>query len=407
MNSWVEKAKQEAAARIPEIVFPTTKNENFKYTSVNEFKNLAFAPGTISSDVTDADISLEERESLCFPVQANRFPMSVQPDSSKLVVMDLRQAVVEYESLLKNKLGLASSFREDLFATLAASHWQAGTFIYVPRNVKASQDVVRAMQNFQAKNECQRIIIVLEQGAELAFASELISSNTCAFADVLVDIFLAENAILDIAQIQSLHTSTAFMIRCQATLEENANLQFAGIQHGGLKGQSRYNVNLQKPNATVNMQSAAFAAKQQHFDFWIDVHHESPHTFSQIDHYNILRDKAKSIFNGTLNVMQNAIKSEAYQLNKNLLLSDTATVHSLPKLEILVDDIKCAHGSSTSSISADQLFYFQSRGISANQAEQLLIRAFAAPVFAKLRSESFRDRLQQAVDKKILGKALR
>lgn len=403
MLTWVEKSKNSARSLAEATELPTPKNENYKYTSLKDFSLDKFREVNRLCAGFAGEINLEDREVAVLPVEAASLPVSVSTDVPGVIVEDLRVAVSQYEGLLREKLGLDANLHEDIFAQLSAANWSAGTFVYVPKNTRVD-GLIRTVQNFQAKNEAQRTIVLLDRGAECTLINEFLSGSDCETASALIDIYLHDNAVLKYWQVENFGKKTNFAIRHSASLQAGAQLETSGVYIGGRKGQSRYDVKLLQENANCSVVTAAFGGGSQHFDFWTDVHHATKRTHSQVDHYNVMGDRSSGVFNGTLKVAQEAVKSEAYQLNKNLLLSDRASVHSLPKLEILVDDIQCAHGSSTSTISKDQLFYFQTRGISRERAEELLIGAFASPVFDRFTSPSFHDRVQTAVYRKIFGK---
>ena len=170
-----------------------------------------------------------------------------------------------------------------------------------------------------------------------------------------------------------------FILRHFFDLAENARVDFKFFHLGGQKGQHRISARVAE-NADFRVHGATRLDRSQHVDIWAESEHVGANSRSETSVSNVLSGEAVAVFNGMIRILTDCPKTEAYQSNKTLLLSDSARVYTLPKLEIATDDVKCSHGASVSSLDPDQLFYLQSRGIGPTEAREMLVEAFTHPV---------------------------
>lgn len=193
------------------------------------------------------------------------------------------------------------------------------------------------------------------------------------------DIRVEEGATLEYFILQNHSANTTFILRHFIDVKPGAKVVVRFFHVGAKKGQHRIAARVAK-NANFTVEGATKLKDAQHIDIWAESQHEGPDSRSQTTVWNVLSDSAIAVFNGMIRILQGCPKTEAYQSNKTLLLSEKSRVYTLPKLEIATDDVKCSHGASVSSLDPTQLFYLQSRGINPLQAEQMLVEAFTYPV---------------------------
>lgn len=196
---------------------------------------------------------------------------------------------------------------------------------------------------------------------------------------VMRNISVAEGASVEYFFLQKQNLSNTFVARHFFDLAPGAKATFRFYHHGAKKGQHRISARVEK-NASFLLEGANRLSDSQHVDIWAESDHVGASSRSETTVWNVLSDQAVAVFNGMIRIIQNCPQTLAYQSNKTLLLSEKARVHTLPKLEIATDDVKCSHGASVSSLDEDQLFYLQSRGIDKEAAAKMLIEAFTQPV---------------------------
>lgn len=219
---------------------------------------------------------------------------------------------------------------------------------------------------------------------------EQVSDRSVMMRNIKVE----EGAEVEYFFLQKQNLSNVFVARHFFDLAKNAKATFRFYHVGSKKGQHRIVSRVEKDAAFV-LEGANRLGNAQHVDVWAESEHVGPTSHSETTVWNVLSDEAVAVFNGMIRIVQNCPQTKAYQSNKTLLLSEKARVHTLPKLEISTDDVKCSHGASVSSLDESQLFYLQSRGISKEQAQKMLVEAFTQPVLQFLPKHLISDSLKK------------
>jgi len=217
--------------------------------------------------------------------------------------------------------------------------------------------------------------------------SELIKSG-------LLNLILQNGANLKIQSVQCLSAKTDAFIRTQAHLENNAVLELNLFQFGGHKTQNRVIANLAGHHSLLSIEALQVANQNQTIDLNLEANHLSPDTKSTMICTNIVDDHAETVFNGLINITEKATRSSAHQTNKNILLNEYASAYALPKLEIDTDEVECSHGSSTSTLDPEQIYYLNTRGVPEKEARQMLIDGHAFPLIDKIKHQNTKLFLQ-------------
>ncbi|RPI41472.1 MAG: Fe-S cluster assembly protein SufD, partial [Bacteroidetes bacterium] len=176
--------------------------------------------------------------------------------------------------------------------------------------------------------------------------------------------------------------------------------------HGG-KVRNNLHVKLEGEGANAHALGLFLIDKNQHVDSYTLIEHASPHCTSNQLYKGVLDDTSTGAFNGKIHVYPDAQKTQAYQANNNILLSDNATMNSKPQLEIYADDVKCSHGATVGQLDEDAMFYMQSRGISKNETRLMLMNAFAGEVISTIRHPALQERISDLVSKRLRGELSR
>lgn len=360
---------------------PTMKDENFRFTSLEGID--------LDSAVSKAPEQFLSAKSLPAYLQEK------DPEESALLVMSGADFYshgtangIEFGSLKELGINFGPSgeiFSEDKFAQLAAARWTTGAYVRVAKNTKVSLPL-RAAYYFQTKetNFLFRSLVILEEGAELNFIDDFSGDDdalkNAPLVSGILEFRLANGAKLKYSQVQNFGKNTQYFLRQRFDLARDAELTVSVVHVGGEKGQLRQDVHLNESGASAKILGSARGAENQHFDFWMNAEHTVPNTKSENDFFFVMDDNAKAVFNGMIRITETALNTDAYQKNRTLLLSKKASVHSIPKLEISTDQVKCSHGSSVTMVNPEQVHYLQSRGIPPAEAEQMIVQGFIEPV---------------------------
>ena len=210
-------------------------------------------------------------------------------------------------------------------------------------------------------------------------------------------------AKLEYVSIQNLSRATWHFATHRARVAEDAELDWVAGGFGSRKGKITIENRLAGRGATSRVTGAYFADGDQHLDYDTLQEHEAPNTTSDFAFKGVLRDKATSVWRGMIKVERHAQRTNAYQENRNLLLSPNAHADSIPGLEILANDVRCTHGATVSQVNRDELFYCMARGLSREEAQLLIVRGFYQEIFDRIELAPVRDALQSVLEARLLA----
>ena len=401
----IKKAKAKAWHCFLQLGLPAAGNEAFQYLHLQALFQQRFSQVTVSQSVTResfASAILEEcRESYFVFVDGHFVPelsnRSGLPQS--VVVLPMKQAARTYGALLQN--GWAQSLKEeqDPFAILNLACYQDGCFLYVPPKVIVEKSVqflhIISAEAIEKKSWIMpRLELFQGMHSELTIANTLLwnGSGSC-FYNGMSNITLEEGAHCTYLQDTLALGDTVgwFFDAVRATLKRSALLKNMHLSNGKALTRRSIHVELTGENSEVALRGISFLKESREAHVDIMVRHEAPHTRSLQLFKHILTGKARASFQGKIYVEKEAQKTEAYQLNNNLLLSDQAESNSRPNLEIFADDVKATHGATFGQLNEEQILYLQTRGISKQDAKKYLIMGFCKEVIDMLPIASLRQ----------------
>lgn len=399
MSDWLEISRNQAEERFRTLPLPGPKDENFRNTPIADL-HFGEKPESLES-LEPVDIcSLQEDEAALLSFSGAEATLTGKVPGA--VFGDLEHLVIGGNETVRHALRDSTAFRDDKFAQLTAARWNNGAFFHLSAGVNLPNPV-RIATTPRANEVHYRHFLFLEEGAEAVVFLENWSGEQEIFAGELLEIHLARDAKLHVVSLQRLGENTQTMIRQRAELGENAELKFTSLHFGGRKAQVRQQVELKGEGAIFHAEAAAYGLRDQHFDFWLDMHHMAKSTTSEMNYWFVMNERARAVFNGLIQIGTKAAQSVANQKSKSLLIGPKATVNSIPKLIIQTDDVKCSHGASISSVNPEQVHYLRSRGIAKNEAERMIIRGFAEHVLDRIPGESFHARASALLDGKERG----
>jgi len=293
---------------------------------------------------------------------------------------------------------------DDKFTAHNAARWEHGLLVRVPKGVELEQPLYVRIANASPDGSLfWRLLVVAEEGSRFSLIEEYASAtpDLVAYTNAAVELFVEPRAKLEYVSLQNLSLGTWHFATHHARVERDAELDWVAGGFGSRKGKTRIQNDLAGQGATSRVTGAYFADGVQHLDYDTFQEHIAPHTTSDFAFKGALRDQATTVWRGMIRVEQEAQKTNAYQENRNLLLSDQAHADSIPGLEILANDVRCTHGATLGRIDRDELFYLMTRGLTRAEAERLIVRGFFQDVLDRIELEPVRVALGEALETRI------
>jgi Fe-S cluster assembly protein SufD len=248
-----------------------------------------------------------------------------------------------------------------------------------------------------------RLLVVAEEGSRFSLIEEYVSGTPelAAYSNAAVELFVEQGAKLEYVSLQNYSAETWHFATHHARVERDAELDWVAGGFGSRRGKVRIQNDLAGPGATSRVTGAYFADGTQHLDYDTFQEHIAPNTTSDFAFKGALRDEASVVWRGMIRVEKDAQKTNAYQENRNLLLSEQAHADSIPGLEILANDVRCTHGATLSQVDREQLFYAMARGLTRADAERLIVRGFFQDILDRIELAPVRDALAEALEARI------
>jgi len=312
---------------------------------------------------------------------------------------------VRFEALDENDPRLYSIVGwDEKFAAHNAALWQHGLLVHVPKGVELEQPLyVRIANSVPGGSIFWRLLVVAEEGARFTLIEEYASAmpDLSAYTNAVAELFVEQAAKLEYVSIQNLSRETWHFATHHARVGRDAQLDWVAGGFGSKKGKIRIQNDLSGPGATSRVTGAYFADGEQHLDYDTFQEHIAPSTESDFAFKGALRETARAVWRGMIRVEPDAQKTNAYQENRNLLLSPDAHADSIPGLEIMANDVRCTHGATLGRVNREELFYLMARGLSRAEAERLIVRGFFQDVLDRIELEPVREALGNALEARI------
>jgi len=293
---------------------------------------------------------------------------------------------------------------EEKFSAHNAALWQRGLLVHVPAGVVLERPLYVRVQNSVPNGALfWRLLVVAEPGSRFSLIEEYASSepDLPGYTNAVVEIFVEPEARVEYVSLQNLSQETWHFASHRAAVDRDAELDWVAGGFGSKRGKTRIENDLVGAGATSRVTGAYFADGDQHLDYDTFQAHIAPSTTSDFAFKGALRERASAVWRGMIKVEKEAQKTNGYQENRNLLLSNTAHADSIPGLEIEANDVRCTHGATISPVDREQLFYARTRGLTYQDAERLIVRGFFQDVLDRVDLAPVRQALEQMLEKRI------
>jgi Fe-S cluster assembly protein SufD len=388
-------ANAEAAAAFEALPLPTTRDEAWRFTDLK-----GFDPGAFTAE---PEPGLFQTESMLPELEVSGWA-----EVSETGIRVHSQPAVEgvrFEPLDENDPRLYSIVGwEEKFAAHNAAVWKHGLLVHIPKGVELELPLyVRIANSVPSGSIFWRLLVVAEEGSRFTLIEEYASAepDLDAYTNAVAELFVEQAAKLEYVSIQNLSRETWHFATHHARVERDAELDWVAGGFGSKKGKIRIQNDLNGPGATSRVTGAYFADGEQHLDYDTFQEHIAPSTESDFAFKGALRETARAVWRGMIRVEPNAQKTNAYQENRNLLLSPDAHADSIPGLEIMANDVRCTHGATLGRVNREELFYLMTRGLSRAEAERLIVRGFFQDVLDRIELEPVRAALGDALEARI------
>ena len=403
--SWVQSMRRAAFDRFATLGFPTTKNEDWHFTSTSPIADQEF----VLLEAASGDIRREELEPFKFGARDwytmvfvnGRFNAELSEFSKLPKGVKLRDLSTAWTAApdVVDRVGKIASYDVHAFTALNAAFMHDGAVVHIANNVEVDKPIhllfVTDATAAKGMMHPRNLIMVGKQSKATVIESYVSTSDAMYFTNAVTEVSLADGATLQHYKMQreggrAFHVSTAEV--SQAKDSHYVSFSFAT---GATLARSNIYTTLDGEGAGATLNGLFMLDGQQHSDHQTQIVHAKPNCFSRELYKGILDDRSHGVFNGKVYVHPIAQKTDGKQTNKTLLLSDTAQVDTKPQLEIFADDVKCTHGATIGQIDQMALFYLKSRGIDRGLARRLLTYAFAADVLETLDTDEVRVSLER------------
>ncbi|MSR22109.1 MAG: Fe-S cluster assembly protein SufD [Gemmatimonadetes bacterium] len=327
--------------------------------------------------------------------------------SKGVILGSLRGSVRAYPDLLEPLLATeAVPATLGKFQALNAALWTDGTFLFVPSGVRLDLPV-RVSRWFAQPGRAvfSRTLIVAEAGSQVSFVDEALSSDFAeqTFVSSAVEVFARDGAQIQYVSLQRMGWGAFHLSQQRTIAQRDATLDTLNVSLGGSVSRVDLSAELRGPGANSDMLGVYFGERDQHFDHNTRQDHIAPNAKSDLLYKGALDGKSRGVFRGIIKVHKGAQRTDAYQTNRNLLLSKHARAESLPRLEIEADDVRCSHGATVGQLEEEHVFYLMSRGLTRPQAERLVVTGFLEEVLSRLPLGGVVEKVTGIIEERLRG----
>lgn len=404
-NSYIRDQRREAFARFSEMGIPGRKDEEYKYSNIKPFLKDGM---TIDSE---GELTSQDLDKILAPLSGALRMVFVNGTfapglSSKISEKGLTISnLSEDNPLVNNHLGHYADSSADAFIAMNTALWNDGLLIHFHQNCVLEKPLylVNVAVSDRPRTNQSRVLILAEDGSSGTIIQqfETIKLSAISFTNIVTEVVLKGNAMLHHYILENECENGVLVNTTQACLNGHSTYHINTVTTDGAFVRNNLNIVLNEPRCEAHLYGLYTGNKKALIDNHTLVDHRMPDCNSNELYKGIMNDRSTGVFNGKIFVRQDAQRTNAFQSNKNILLSDDSSINTKPQLEIYADDVKCSHGSSTGSMDQEALFYLRARGLSEETAKKLMMQAFADDVINNIRQQDFREFVKAIVVRNI------
>jgi len=381
--AWLREQRESAFATFEKLPLPSKTDEEWRRTDVSRLD-------------TDQFSKLEhlDGQKLILP---SALPKGV-------ILKPLRQAAQDHPELVQPRLFSLVHADRDRFAALHAAFFTGGTFLYVPDGVVIDKPIIGQHFSHEAGTSVlPHTLIVAGKNAKFDYLDEYIAEHDdeTGYRSGSTEIFLGEGATVGYVAVQKWGRNVWHFADERAELQKDSTLRLFNVTLGGKFSKTRVEASLAGEGSNAELKAIYFASGEQFFDFHTLQDHRVGNTRSDLLFKGALSGTARTVYAGLIRIEKHAARSDAYQANRNLVLSDKAKATSIPMLEIDNNDVRCTHGATVGPVDPEHLFYLRSRGIPETTAKRMLIQGFFGDVLDRIPFEHARRLVEAELESRI------
>jgi Fe-S cluster assembly protein SufD len=410
MNSDIHEIRTKAFENFEKLGFPTKKLEAWKYTSLNPIlkNDFCILPNKeVSVDLAEVRkyfiSDIDSYKVIFIDGKYSTFLSETTHDTIDVCLMSAALTKPKYKVVIENYFNKIA--KQDNLTSLNTAFAKEGAYIYIPKNVEVQKpiQIINLTTGAEIATMMQpRNLIVVQENAHVQIIErhQSLTSNA-VLSNVVTEVFAARNATIDYYKIQNDNLNASLVDNTYIEQKTNSEVSVPTFSFGG--NITRNNLNFYQRGEHINsiLKGITIIEEKQHVDHHTLVHHIEPNCESHQDYKGIYDERSTGVFNGKVVVEKEAQKTNAYQQNNNVLVSDKATVNAKPQLEIFADDVKCSHGCTIGQLDNDALFYMQQRGIPKKEGKALLMYAFANTVLDSVKIPEVKKRITKLIAQKL------
>ncbi len=406
---WLRERRREAFATYARTPAPTNLDEEWRRTDLRWLDWAALGPA--------AEGEAPERTPAAVPSDAlapGAVVGQVDGASSLVLISDafrsagvtvsgLQDAARDYPDLVREHLATrAVTADRGKLQALNTALWSGGAFVHVPRGVRVEEPILVVVEA-QAPHIYPRTLVRVDEGASVSVVEWWTSGpdGAAEFANGAVELFAEAGARLDYTHVQAWGPELGSFLSQRALVGREASLTTSHVTLGGRFHKARTDTMIEGSGSTVRMNGITCLTGRQFVDHHTLQDHIATDAESDLLYVGVLDDTARSVYAGTIAVEPHAQGSNAYQHNRNLMLSGGPRADSIPRLEIMADDVRCTHGATIATVDRIHRYYLESRGIGPAEAEGLIVDGFFEPVLDRVGHDRVRETVRDAVHAKL------
>jgi Fe-S cluster assembly protein SufD len=404
---WLDSLRRDALGRFEDTGMPHRRLEAWKFTGLDLLTKHAFSPVHDGADAAAPKLDFGPEDCaarLVFVDGRLDDAQSMRPDLAEgITVSTLAEALERSPGLMEQHLSAADGAAGALW-DLNAAFMADGAVVQLQEGAKLERPISLVFLSSGATNSASHVrnLVALGAGAEATVIEtygEPSGGQAAAFTNAVTDVSLDEGATLTHVRVQELGPNAVHTARAVVEIGRGAHYGSFALAMGAALSRQETDATFTGPDGAVRLMGAYLGRGRQHLDHTTRIDHAQPRCSTDELFKGVLDDRAHGVFQGLVRVAPKAIGTDARQKNQALLLSDRAVADTKPELEILADDVKCAHGATVGDIDADELFYLMARGLSEAGARRLLIGGFIGDVIDRFDQGAVARYLSACVDR--------
>jgi Fe-S cluster assembly protein SufD len=407
----LRQQREEAVNAFVKLGLPAAKHEEFKHTPVKRLLEKSFDftlanPETKVDNINDFVIpGLEANVIVFLNGQFSKELSTITSPASEVSILNLAEAVEKKSEIVLAHLSKYIDLKTDTFANWNTAVWTNGLFVHVPANTIVGTPIVMYHIHDTSKGQVisnNRNLIVVDENSSVTVLEKFDSiGNASHFSNSVTEGVVARNAELNLYSIQNDSGNRYQYGLTQIYQTDSSRVNTFTFSLNGKLIRNNLQLSLDGENIESHMYGLYLLGGDTLADNHTVVDHRKPNSFSNELYKGIMDGNSKGVFNGKIYVRPQAQKTNAFQSNKNILLTDNAGVNTKPQLEIWADDVKCSHGCTSGQLDEEALFYLQSRGISKETAQAMMLYAFAGELLDNVKHPVIKEYIDKVISERL------